>query len=97
MGLIRGIDSFKAGFSSTNEIYQALGRGILARNQTWIVVNVAIGMFAALGVGLALRASNDGAFPTGPALVVLALYGLTALTLIVAGRRLDGYRRLARD
>jgi hypothetical protein len=90
-GVLMRIDRFKAGFSSSNDIYRELAVATAAKNRSMMIAHLIIGA----GLGLAslvmtmMGMSGDG---LGVAVGVgAAAYFLTALLLFIAGRRLGGY------
>jgi len=88
------IDSFKAGFSSSNDIYRDLATKTAAKNRTMMIAH------GVVGAGLGLVALVMAIIARGGSGVIVAglgagAYLLTALVLFIAGGRLGSYAAAA--
>lgn len=104
-GVLGRVNAFKAGFTSSNDIYRDLAQRTIAKNGKFVIANVVVGVGLGLialisavvaAVGAAGTAGGSTAAAGGGAGVVLAglgagAYLLTALILFMAGRKLSAF------
>lgn len=92
--VLQKIKPFESALKSTNQIYQDLGKTLLAKNKTMLIVNLIIGIVLSVGSLIALLVTENSfssAIKLGLPGAMLLLYLISAGLLFLAGKKLESY------